>query len=681
MPIVVVPDKHPEQEAVRPVTRRQLADRVNRLNFIEEVVVVQLLHPKYGHRVTVTADPLPCDGKLLDIRWRNGIPDNISQYTITGIVLPGTPNAFSFSVENPTLFTAGLSCQLPRQGTPLPERKATRMRALDGVKATLAQHSIRFEGVLTDFSAHSLCVKLRIDKPNSRYWITPERSVHLTLETSHGVIFGGDMKVMRNDSDLDNHLFVLAPAEMNTPRFPNKKYRAKRMCLFPEPSLAFQHPLTGRHIEMNVVDLSGLGVCVDESSEQAMLLPGMILPKMRIKLGTGFAIPCRGQVVYRKNTADSEGERCGVALLDIDIQDHLRLLSLMQRAHNRNAHLNTEVDIETLWEFFFETGFIYPSKYLQLARRKEGFLETFRKTYLEQTSIARHFTFQADGQIQAHLSAVRLYEQTWFQQHHAARRTGKRAIGFEVIQQLAEYFYHAFSLSNDKIGFVAGFYRPENRFPAKYFRAIVKQLKNQKAASLDLFAYFSKIPEFDDQGIWEDLPSTWKIEQTTKGDLVELNGFYEQISGGCMMEALDLRPEMLGRTVIEEEYHKLGMIRRRHLFSVKRDQELMAVVELHEADTELSLSRMDRVITCYVLDEKLPSSLLRVIVRSLSAKLNLDNPPMMIYPQNYASHHELEADKRYEMMILNVLHAEEYMYFLDNFMVSHGIAREDREKR
>ncbi|HEX9777617.1 MAG TPA: hypothetical protein VGA63_05660 [Geopsychrobacteraceae bacterium] len=675
MSFTVVADQHPGQKSAKSVLKRRLADRVNQLNFLGDAVTVQFSHPRYGHTISVTADPLPCAGETLELRWRDGLPENISQYVLSDIILPGS-RAFVLRVENVALSAGGMSGPLPKQGMSLPERKCARLKSLAGIKATLTQHSIRFEGFLTDFSAHSIGVRVTVDKPNSRYWITPEQPVHLTLEGEQGVILSGDMTVIRTETDRENQAYILAQADLTPSAGTTRHYRSQRMCLLPEPSLALRHPLTGRRSELNVVDLSGLGVCVEVSPEQTMLLPGMILPEMRIKMGSGFAVPCRGQVVYRTEPdREDKGARCGIALLDIDIQDHLRLLSLLQRARNRNAHLSTEVDIETLWEFFFETGFIYPSKYRQLAERKEGFLETFRRTYLEQTPIARHFTFQAEGQIMAHLSAVRLYEKTWFQQHHAARRVGKHAIGFEVIQQLAEYFYNAFSLSNNEISYVAGFYRPENRFPAKYFREIVRQLADKKAASLDLFAYFAAIPEFSDHWSWAEIPPAWQMARTTRGDLVEFNGFYEQSSGGCMVDALDLRPDQLGRTVIEEEYRKLGMVRRRHLYSIKRDQELMAIIDLHEADTGLSLSRMDRVVMCYVLRDELPPTLLAVLAKSLAGKLNLDQPPMMIYPRDYTARHGIEYDKNYEMMILNMFYAEGYMHFLDRFVATHGSVR------
>lgn len=660
------------EDADKTVTKRRLADRVNRLNFLCEEVLVEFIHPKYGHSISVTGHVEPCDGERVKILWGGDLPDNISQYRPKGVVLPGPSSAFFIALEDTKITPKLIECRLPTRGAALPERKFTRLKVLPGIKAQVSQNGVRNEGLLIDFSALSLCVQFEISKPTTRFWIATDRPVHLSLEKNDEVIFSGDMDIVRSTQGVDQQTFVLAPRDMNAPRFAKKDYRPNRICLFPEPSLSFVHPLTGRQNELNIFNLSGLGMCVEEYPEQAMLLPGMILPAVKIKVGTGIHIPCCGQVVYRSEPTNENnheaGARCGVALLDIDIQDHLRLLSILQRAKNRNAHLSTEVDVDTLWEFFFEVGFIYPSKYMQLAQRKEGFLETFRRTYLEQTPIARHFTFHVDGQIQSHLSAVRLYEQTWFQQHHAARVSGKKALGFETIRQLAEYFYSAYFLSHDKIGFVAGVYRPENRFPARYFREIVKHLDNPKAASIDVFSYLSEVPDLEDGWDWAQMPPDWEMARTTRSDLIELAGFYEQASGGCLIDALDLREGMLGRTQLEREYKKLGMVRRRHLYSIKRNHELAAVIEVHESDTGLSLSRMDRVVMAYVLNSELPPGLLTVLVKGLSNKFLLDNPPMMIFPQEYAGNKGLNPDKCYEMMILNVFHGEEYMKFLDEFI-------------
>ncbi|GAB4168031.1 MAG: hypothetical protein Tsb0017_00400 [Geothermobacteraceae bacterium] len=672
MDAMVVDDESAGCKVSGSVSRRQLADRLNRLNFLEEPAVVQFSHRKYGQIKNVEVLPLPCDGDSAVFAWSSAPPENIASYRIDRVVLPGTPQALVFEPVDTRLSDRGFRCRLPRQGFQLPSREFARVRPKPGVRATISQHGVCFEGVLIDCTARALCVEVPTPTPNSRHWITEGQDVHLSLSASGETLFSGGMRVLRTGNTRESLLFVLAPLKNNTPRFPNKRHRAFRTRLLPAPSLAFHHPLTGRYHELELVDLSALGGCVEVVSDRSILLPGMVLPQMRIKFGTGFEIPCRGQVVYRNETEGEQARaRCGLSLLDIDAGDHLRLFSLLQRARNRHAYLNPEIDIESLWEFFFETGFIYPTKYLQLAGRKAGFRETFRRTYLEQTPIARHFTFQAEGQVLAHISAVRMYEQTWFKQHHAARRLGKHAVGLEVITQLAEYFYNASFLSRDKIGYVAGFYRPQNRFPSKYYRAIVGHLKNPRAASIDAFSYFGAVPETRENGAGADIHSGWHLSYATRGDLDELNGFYEQVSGGCMIDAMDLRPALLGRDNLEREYRQLGLMRRRHLFSIRRQKELMAIIDVHQSDTDLSLSRMDRAIVVYVLDEQLPHELLTAMVRRLVKELALDNPPLMTFPHSWAEKQALGYEKVYEMMVLNILYAEDYMQFLNEFIARY----------
>jgi len=226
-------------------------------------------------------------------------------------------------------------------------------------------------------------------------------------------------------------------------------------------------------------------------------------------------------------------------------------------------------------------------------------------------------------------------------------------------------------LSPDKIGYVAGVYRPENRFPAKYFSEIVRVLDNPGAASLDYFSYFSQIPDPPGEWLWAKTPPVWEVDKATTDDLFDFEGYYNNVSGGCLAKALDLTPQDFERKALQEEYSKLGLKRIRHLYAIRKNGVLRALLELHQADTGLSLSRVDRAVLAFVLDNELPPNLLFTIIRGLTGKLELDAPPLMVYPRDYATAHGLEVDKRYDMMILNVAHGEEYMKFLDAYSAQH----------
>lgn len=91
--------------------------------------------------------------------------------------------------------------------------------------------------------------------------------------------------------------------------------------------------------------------------------------------------------------------KCGLVILEMDIQDHVKLLAFMQQVKDSKLYICAEVDMDALWNFFFETGFIYPEKYAFIQTNKEEIKETYRKLYTQNPNIARHFIYQDKGVI------------------------------------------------------------------------------------------------------------------------------------------------------------------------------------------------------------------------------------------------------------------------------------------
>ena len=54
--------------------------------------------------------------------------------------------------------------------------------------------------------------------------------------------------------------------------------------------------------------------------------------------------------------------KCGLALLDMELEDYGRLSALLHQAKNRSSYISNVVDLDDLWNFFFKSGFIYPQK-------------------------------------------------------------------------------------------------------------------------------------------------------------------------------------------------------------------------------------------------------------------------------------------------------------------------------
>jgi hypothetical protein len=78
--------------------------------------------------------------------------------------------------------------------------------------------------------------------------------------------------------------------------------------------------------------------------------------------------------------------------------------------------------MDALWNFFFDTGFIYPEKYAFFQANKEAIKKTYERLYSQSPHVARHFICQEKGAILGHMAMVRFYENSWLIHHHAATR-------------------------------------------------------------------------------------------------------------------------------------------------------------------------------------------------------------------------------------------------------------------
>ncbi|NIV71392.1 hypothetical protein GWN26_01535, partial [Candidatus Saccharibacteria bacterium] len=65
------------------------------------------------------------------------------------------------------------------------------------------------------------------------------------------------------------------------------------------------------------------------------------------------------------------------------------------------------------------------------------------------------------------------------------------------------------------------------------------------------------------------LPESWQLTDVAEIDLLELENFYQHVSGGLMLDASDLKPNRLGIDQLSEEYARLGLKRERQLFALR----------------------------------------------------------------------------------------------------------------
>ncbi|KAF0220482.1 MAG: hypothetical protein FD174_1136 [Geobacteraceae bacterium] len=661
---------HNEQKAGKKVSKKLLINKLNYINFQDGTILINLRHKKYNNTISLHAKPQPSMGDQLHCQWTQteGLKQKLRSHTVQSLSVNEGQKLFLVKADVITVNEKEISFNLPEICYEVSARKVKRHPCKE-IKAQLIQNSALFHGSLIDFSAVSFRVEVTTSPPQTFQWVISESPLHLILSGDHETLYSGECRILKQTCGPKTRTFVLEPLSNQIRRFKPKESRSTRHKLIPSPNIIFRHPLTGKTVDLEVVDLSGSGFSVEEDGDSTVLLPGMIIPELELSFANSLRMKCKAQIIYKKfyETDKVNRVKCGLAILDMDIEDHVRLLALVHQAKDRKSYICNKVDMDALWNFFFETGFIYPKKYAFIHANKEKFKETYEKLYTRNPNIARHFIYQDNGVILGHLAMLRYYENTWLIHHHAASKSESNRAGLVVLDQLARSINDCHNLYSAHMNFVACYYRPDNKFPNRIFGGIARHLNEPKACSLDTFAFFHYQREFNNE--W-DMLGPWGMAKTKPEDLRELESFYEHESGGLMTHALDMEPGSVDHDELSKEYNRLGFKRERHLFSLKRGGTLKAVFMVNATDVGLNMSELTNCITVIVLDpDELPKDTLYLMLSILSIKYEQNDMPVLLYPFTYADNQSISYEKLYNLWVLNIPQAgAEYLKLTENLL-------------
>jgi hypothetical protein len=664
-----IPPDPEAQPAQKELSRRQLINKLNNLNFQDRTVNVVFRHRTHPRDLTIKAFPLPCQDARLVCRWaeRFSFDQLIDAYEFQYLHVPKGQQLLEVKPEVKGINEQQIIFSLPETCREISIRTLHRHQCTD-INAYLFQNGATFYGNLVDYGALQFRVGVATVPPQTFGWIEDDVPVTIVFTRGDRTLFSGDCNIIRHDQGLQVRHFILEPIQRQIRRFPPREFRSTRHRLTPTPDVVFEHPLFNKTINLKVYDLSGSGLSVEEEENAAVLMPGLIIPVLELVFSDGSCLRCMAQVVYCKPHQGSRKAmvRCGLAILNIGAEDHIRLLALMHQATDTHAYVCNKVDMEALWDFFFDTGFIYPQKYEFLQSNKEIIKATYEKLYHRSPSVASHFIYQDNGRILAHMATVRFYEASWLIHHHAAIRSAHNKGGLIVLNQVGRFFNESHRLGAMKMDYAFCYYRPENKFPSQVFGGAARNIKRPKICSVDLFAYFHHCKTDEHRS---DLPNNWAIEAVSMEDLHDLRTFYESLSGGVMLEALHLSPERIDCSGLAATYRQMGLKRDRHLFALRYRGKLRAVIMVNLADLGLNMSDLTNSITFIVVNGRhLTCDMVQTAVGYLSHFYETDKVPVLLYPEPAARQMSIEAEKHYCLWAYNTQNLDYYFRFLKRLL-------------
>ncbi len=647
-------------ESAGNIEKEKLINTINHIHFTGGCLRVLLRSTRYGEEVLVNAMPEICLKDELTCSWdktHNGF--NLENFQFQYLIVTEHHSIILIPAKLLGINNTEFRILLPENSYVISRRGESRFACRD-VTVELMQSGFLATGKLVDFSPLSFRIKINQDSPASFHWFNPDIISTIRLMDADKMYFSGDCRCIRQNRDLHGWEIVLAPIAEQISRFQTRKIRHPRRQIIPAPVVSFEHPFFKRKVQREIFDISITGFSVYDDIDDGIFMPGMVIPGLSIVYAGELKMSCTAQVLHRQKHEENK-ICCGIAILDMDIHSYSRLNRILSLNADPRSYIATEVDMDALWEFFFESGFMYPEKYKLFQDHREEFKNTYRKLYQENTEIAMHFTYERNGRIYGHMSMIRAYERTWLIHHHAARPMENKMPGFQVLRQMMFFLYGMYHLPSAKMDYVMCYFRPENKFPDRVFGGFAREVNNPRICSLDLFSYSA----FPVESVQDRLPPGWSLHETTQPELWELEQFYKHESGGLLLDALNIAKRDVTGESLENIARRLGFIRKWAAYSLVYRDCLKAVLIVNQSDVGVNLSELLNGIKALVIDpENLSREVLSSAISQLTGVYQLENIPLLVYPSRCSDMMKIPSGKKYNAWITDMRHSNKFMEFV-----------------
>ncbi len=633
------------------IKKENLINILNHIHFMGDYVYVLLRHPSYDEAILVKAIPETIDTDVLTCLWdKNYTTLCLENFQFSYVIVMAQQAIMLLPAKLNRIDSAGLRVFLPEEGYVVSKRATNRFPCKD-VTAELTQSGFLAKGSLIDFSTQSFRIKVSPELPSSYHEFNPDDPVTIRLTSNGKMLFSGNCRCLRQTQEIHDLEIVLTPLAEQIKRFQTRKVRHPRNRISPPPMAVFEHPFVRRKFQREIFDISITGFSIYDDAVDGILLPGMIIHGMSIIYAGELKMRCTAQVIYRKKQEENKLFCCGLAILDMDVHSYSRLNRILALNMDHHSYISTEVDMDALWEFFFDTGFIYPKKYKLLQERREDFKNIYRKLYQENPEIAMHITYEENGRIYGHMSMIRAYECAWMIHHHAARPMHNRLPGFQILKHMMLFVYGMYHLPSAKMDYVLCYFRPENKFPDRVFGGFAREMKDPRICSLDLFSYVT-YPVAPPQS---QLPRGWSLHETTNSELWQLEQFLKHSSGSSLFDVLNLRRKNHTDDSLERVSLRLGFTRKCLVYSLVNNSCLKAVLVVNQSDVGVNLSELLNCIKAILVDSKnLPWGVVSSAIAQLTGLYQSESIPLLIYPSTYSDAEKISIEKKYQLWILNM---------------------------
>lgn len=626
-----------------------LINRINFLHFTESSLFLYLKDSRTGKYYFIESSVELNENRKITCKYKQGVPYDLNRIHPVGIILEYDNKMILVPIWIEALDKGCAYIKMQDDVYALGKRSTKRYQCED-VSVSLKNKDFHAQGYLINFSAQGLCTKLLPESSSRLDSINLGIPVQAVFKRKDLSIFKGICsieKIYRTDEITS---IVLKNSLTSYNSLKKRTYRNPRQKLYPAPKFIFTHPFLNKQLRFEIFDVSTSGFSILEHNEDGIIITGMIIQEASFLFPGELKLKFSAQVVNSQKHSNSL-KKHGFVFLDMDNRTYDELFSILGNAHNKNVHTMSSVNLESLWEFFFNSNFIYEKKYRHIMPHIENLKKLYILLYTKGSGIFRSITYERNEKIYGHVSMIKSYPGAWMVHHLAAITMDGEHIGKEVLHQIINYLEGPFRMPSSDMNYLMFYYRPENTFPEFFFTNTYNAINNSKGCSIDLFDYLS----YHVTQIYTDLPDNWQLLDSTPDDLVQLRLSYDTNSEGLLLDAFGLDKLHINSESIEKEYFKYGLERKYNAFSLKKSDSLYAVFIVDKSDIGINLSELLNSIKILITTNESFEWYIISIALNMLGKICYSSKHLtvLVHPSNHPCMNNVPVEKKYRLFIVS----------------------------
>jgi hypothetical protein len=635
-----------------PLERDKLINKLNYIHFNDGHIFFLLSQRATGAQILIRANPQHCASGVLTSRLQPAdAAVDLKNYVLDHLMIDDGLTTILSPVQTVSLDGYNLKTRLPDVSRVQALRK-TKRYSCDDVNCRIIQGDFLAYGKMIDFSTGGLGISLGENAAIETFNQT--KSVLINIDRKGVLLYSGLCRCIDNRrNDYDNKL-VFIPLQNQFPLFPKRELRNDRQHAGHSFSACFYHPFFNSYIERDIFDISVAGFSIRSSITEDLLLPGMWIPDIHIAYAGYVKIKCSAKVVYREIDPEINIVKYGLAVADMSLEAYTRLIQILGVSSTARVGITTDVEMDALWEFFFDTGFIDSEAYENIQNRRKDFKEFYQALYRNNQDIARHILYKTNGRVYGHVAMIHAYEPSWLIHHFAARDTNNRLQTLTFLKHVIQYLAPYQRLHDAGTNHYMTYYQQDNDINERLFDHFTRQLNDSKKCSVDGFAamLFKKSST-------KKLPEGWMIRECTLRDMMVLKEFYEPASGGLLLSALGLD---VPSECLKKSFAGAGFLREYRTYCLCYESRQLAFFVMNQSDIKLNLSELINGITIIIIEPDILSwAMLAQAVNCLGVFYSEDTIPLMIYPSHFLPLQNIKIEKQYALWILHAKATDEWL--------------------